>query len=92
MRIYELPIEYYDHKLLLFIGNQNGKTIDVYTLNRERANYARLCIQVNLTKPILQMFSIMERHYKVKYEGLHLLCLTCGRFRHYTKGCMENTR
>jgi hypothetical protein len=33
------------------------------------------------------MFSIKGRHYKVEYEGLHLLCLNCGKFGHYKEGC-----
>lgn len=55
----------------------------------ERGKYARLCIQIDLTKPLLAMFSIKYRHYKVEYACLHLLCLTCGKFGHYTEECME---
>lgn len=25
----------------------------------------------------------------IECEGLHLLCLSCGRFRHYKEGCQE---
>lgn len=35
------------------------------------------------------MFSVKGRHYKVEYEGLHLLCLSCGRFGHSTRGCPD---
>lgn len=35
------------------------------------------------------MFSIKGRHYKVEYEGLHLLCLSCGKFGHCAKVCGE---
>lgn len=33
------------------------------------------------------MFSIKGRKYKIEHEGLHLLCLTYGKFRHYKEGC-----
>lgn len=33
------------------------------------------------------MFSIKGRHYKVEYEGLHLLCLSCGKYGHFPKNC-----
>lgn len=59
------------------------------TLFQARGKYARLCVEVDLSKPILAMFEIKERYYKVEYEGLHLLCLTWGRFGHYIEGCPE---
>jgi hypothetical protein len=48
-----------------------------------------LCVEVDLTKPLLAIFTIRERQFCVEYEGLHLLCLTCGRFGHYKEGCAE---
>ncbi|GAU10508.1 hypothetical protein TSUD_420790 [Trifolium subterraneum] len=89
VRISGLPIEYYDSEILHFIGNRMGKTVkvDKNTLTQERGKYARLCVQVNLSKPLLAMFSIKDRKYKIEYEGLHLLCITCGRFGHYKEGC-----
>lgn len=38
---------------------------------------------------ILVMFSIKGRHYKVEHEGLHILCLSCGRFGHHAEVCGE---
>jgi len=37
------------------------------------------------------MFSIKGRAYKVEYEGLHLLCLNCGKFGHYVEGCPKTS-
>lgn len=48
-------------------------------------------MQVDLTKPLLEMFAIKGRHYKIEYEGLHLLCLNCGRFGHYKVDCADQT-
>ncbi|GAU31323.1 hypothetical protein TSUD_315330 [Trifolium subterraneum] len=89
VRISGLPIEYYDSKVLHFIGNRVGKTVkvDKNTLQQERGKYARLCVEVNLTKPLLAMFSIKGRKYHIEYEGLHMLCITCGKFGHYREGC-----
>jgi hypothetical protein len=68
-----------------------GKTVkvDKTTLMQERGKYARLCVQVDLTKPLLAMFTIKGRKYNVEYEGLYMLCLTCGKFGHYKEGCPE---
>jgi hypothetical protein len=91
VRISGLPIEYYDAKVLNFIGNRVGKTVkvDKNTLTHERGKYARLCVQVDLSKPVLGMFTIKGRKYNIEYEGLHMLCLTCGKFGHYKEGCQD---
>lgn len=80
-----LPIEYYDDHTLYFIGNRIGKTVKVdrNTKSKEMGKYGRLYVQVNLTKSLIDMFSIKERHYKVEYEGLHILRMHCGRFGHH---------
>jgi len=89
VRFSGLPIEYYDSKKLHFIGNPIGRSVkvDKNTLLQERGKYARLCVEVDLSKPLLAMFEFKGRHYKVEYEGLHLLCLNCGKFDHYLEGC-----
>ncbi|KAK2378486.1 zinc ion binding / nucleic acid binding protein [Trifolium repens] len=94
VRITGLPIEFYDSKILNFIGNRVGKTVkvDKNTLTQERGKYARLCVQVNLTEPLLAMFTIKGRKYNIEYEGLHMLCLTCGKFGHYKEGCPDKTK
>jgi hypothetical protein len=76
VRISGLPIEYYDSRVLKNIGNKIGSTVkvDKNTVMQERGKYARLCVEVDLTKPLLAMFMIKGRKYNVEYEGLHLLC------------------
>lgn len=85
-----IPIEYYDAKVISFIGNRVGKTVkvDKNTTQQERGKYARLCIEVKFSNPLLPMFSIKGRRYKIGYEGLHLPCLSCGRFGYYKEGCL----
>jgi hypothetical protein len=71
-----------------------GKTVkvDKNTLSQERGKYARLCVQVNLSTPLLAMFSIKGRKYNIEYEGLHMLCTTCGRYGHYKEGCQDKAK
>ncbi|CAJ2632298.1 unnamed protein product [Trifolium pratense] len=89
MRISGLPIEFYDSEILHYIGNRVGKTVkvDKNTLSQERGKYARLYVQVDLAKPLLAMFTVKNRKYNIEYEGLHMLCTTCGRFDHYKEEC-----
>lgn len=88
VRISGLPIKLYDQRVLIF-GNHIGKAIkvDKNTLIREMEKYARLCIQVDLSKPLMAMFAIKGRQYKVEYEGIYLLCLSCGKYGHYAENC-----
>jgi hypothetical protein len=94
IRISGLPIEYYDAKVLKSVGDRVGRTVkvDKNTLTQERGKYARLCVEVDLTKPLLAMFTIKDRKYNVEYEGLHLLCTTCGKFGHYKEGCPDKLK
>ncbi|XP_058725672.1 uncharacterized protein LOC131596965 [Vicia villosa] len=87
-----LPIEYYSPKALTRFGNRIGRAIkiDRTTTKQERGKYARICVAVNLAKPLLGMFQIDGSNYKIEYEGLHLLCLSCGRYGHYKEGCPMN--
>lgn len=43
-------------------------------------------MEVDLTNPLLAMFVLKDRHVRVEYEGLHLLCVTCGKFGYYKEG------
>lgn len=89
VRFLGLPIEYHDSKFLKCLGNRIGRTVrvDKNTLSQERGKYARKCVEVDLNKPLLPMFEVDGKAYTIEYEGLHLLCLTCGKFGHYKEGC-----
>ena len=91
VRFSKLPIEYYDAKLLQVIGDRIGRPlhVDRNTLTQERGKHARLCVEVDLTKPLLALFEINNRCYKIEYERLHFLCLTRCRFGHYMEGCLD---
>jgi hypothetical protein len=91
VRIPDLPIEYYDAKVLHYIGDRIGETVKVdrNTIFQKRGKYARVCVEVDLNKPLLAMFELKGKIYKVEYEGLHMLCRSCGKFGHYVEGCSE---
>ncbi|XP_058733622.1 uncharacterized protein LOC131605262 [Vicia villosa] len=92
--ISDLPIEYYDPRALAFFGDRIGKTVKVdnTTRKQERGRYARICVTVNLSKPLVAMLKVQACCYKIEYEGLHLLCLACGCYGHYKENCpLANT-
>lgn len=62
IRVSGFPIEYYDPKILHDIGNRIGRLvkIDMSTLLQERGKYARICVEVDLSKPLLAIFELKK--------------------------------
>ena len=89
VRFPELPIEFYDLEVLKEIGSAIGPMlhIDSYTAIGSRGSYARLCIQINLDKPLINSIIIGRLLQQVKYEGISSLCFCCGRLGHKQENC-----
>ena len=89
VRFHALPLELYEPKVLKQIGESIGKVlrIDTHTAMEARGRYARLCIQVDLNKPLIDTILIGRFEQPVSYEGLHKLCFSCGRIGHKVETC-----
>ena len=89
IRLPELPIEYYDHDMLLKIGKVVGPVlrIDSNTAMGARGRFARLCMQVNLDKPLIKRVHIGKNVMSIQYEGINSLCFSCGRVGHKKEVC-----
>lgn len=76
VRIPHLPAQFYREAILLQIARGIGEPIkaDANTFNLERGRFARLCVQVDLTKPLERAIDINQRHYSIIYENLQTLC------------------
>ncbi|CAL1397396.1 unnamed protein product [Linum trigynum] len=81
-RLLDLPIHYFHHEAVMKIGRRMGKPIriDAATRTKARSDYARVCVQVDLTKPLLSQFTINGKKYFIQYEGLEKICLSCGTY------------
>ncbi|CAL1383338.1 unnamed protein product [Linum trigynum] len=81
-RLLEIPIQYFHQDAVMKIGRRIGIPIriDEATRTVARSDYARVCVQVDLTKPLLSKFSINGKKYFVQYEGLEKICLNCGTY------------
>ena len=85
----ELPIEFYEHNALLKIGRAIGPVfrIDANTTNGARGRFARLCVQVNLDKPLVKSIFLGRLKQSIQYEGIGSLCFECGRIGHNRDAC-----
>ena len=84
VRFPELLIEFYDIEFLKEIGSAIGPIlrIDSYTATGSCGRYARLCIQIDLDKPLIKSIRIGRLVQQVKYEGISSLCFCCGGLGH----------
>ena len=56
--------------------------IDYATNTISRGPYARICVEIDLLKPLVAKFKMRRRVRRVEYEGLHLVCFGCGLYGH----------
>ncbi|XP_048616271.1 uncharacterized protein LOC106392972 [Brassica napus] len=89
IRLTNIPVNFYHRSILMGIAKGLGKPIrvDSTTLNFERARFARVCVEVNLAKPLKGTVLINGERYFVAYEGLSEICPRCGIYGHLIHGC-----
>lgn len=89
VRIANLPNEYYDGRLFRWIGNRLGHMVkvDIAIKEASRAKYARLSIEVGLSKPLIAKFQARRRIWRLEYEGIHVVCFHCGKYGHKEESC-----
>lgn len=64
-----------------------GKTlsIDSNTIDQVRGSYARVCVELDLSKPLEAFVAVGEYDYLIEYEHVHLICFSCGRVGHWRR-------
>ncbi|KAG7547784.1 Ribonuclease H domain [Arabidopsis suecica] len=89
VRLSNLPVNFYHKAILLGIARGLGKPIkvDVTTLNFERARFARVCVEVDMSKPLKGTVMVNGERYFVAYEGLSNICSGCGIYGHLVHNC-----
>ncbi|KAK4253252.1 hypothetical protein QN277_010579 [Acacia crassicarpa] len=89
VRLPRVFLEYYDKEALSWIGNRIGDIlkIDMNTSGHLRGHYARICVLVDLAKQLMSGFTLDGIDYFLEYEGLHLLCTSCGIYGHTAGEC-----
>ncbi|KAI9090149.1 hypothetical protein K1719_028845 [Acacia pycnantha] len=90
----EIEVELFDKKILYNLGNSIGKVLklDVHTTSRGRNKFARVCIELDLTKPLVPHYMVDGFLKQVEYESLHALCLNCGLFGHFKESCVHGKK
>ncbi|XP_021800399.1 uncharacterized protein LOC110744720, partial [Prunus avium] len=89
VRINGLNVEFFRTDVMTKIGNLIGTTVkvDAHTMGQARGKFARLCIELDLSKPLIPFIEVEGRTYGVVYEGIQLVCFECGCFGHGRDSC-----
>ena len=90
VRIPRISVEYFNKQFLLHkIGQKIRRVLKINstTENVARGQYTRMCVEVDLTKPLLSKFRLNGRVWGIQYEGLKMICFHCGRQGHKEDAC-----
>ncbi|CAN1177622.1 hypothetical protein LINPERHAP2_LOCUS33198, partial [Linum perenne] len=79
------PVGVFYCTILTITGNRIRKTIglDQTTLEGSHGNFAHICVEVDLSKPLLSKYCLR----RIEYEGLHLTCYFCGCYGYGQDAC-----
>nr|POE99726.1 hypothetical protein CFP56_36069 [Quercus suber] len=89
IRLNELPIQYYNAEALHHIGAaiSNVLRVDTFIVFETRGRFDRLCVQVDVEKPLATTIMIAKLEQPISYKGIHKLCFGCGRMGHRKENC-----
>ncbi|KAI9111593.1 hypothetical protein K1719_017283 [Acacia pycnantha] len=92
IRLPDVPFEFYNVESLRRIGNMIGKMIKVdrSTSIYDKGGFARICVEIDLKKPLIPTYLVFGEERPIIYEGLHQVCLMCGKYGHQKEGCPLN--
>ncbi|CAN1152924.1 hypothetical protein LINPERPRIM_LOCUS29211 [Linum perenne] len=89
VRLPRSSIHYFNATAVERIGNHIGRTVrlDLATAQEARARYVRVCVEVDLSKPLLGKYLLDERVMLIEYESLDNICYSCGMYGHKEADC-----
>ncbi|KAL8152678.1 hypothetical protein V2J09_010438 [Rumex salicifolius] len=79
----------YEENVLYGIAAALGNPVklDINTLNATRGKFAHVCIEIDITQPLLGAIMVEGKKVFIEYEGLHMVCYRCGVFGHLVDIC-----
>ena len=93
VRISRLPWEFWTEPTLIQLLKTIGEVVrvDHNTLLRKKGRFGRVCVNIDVTKPLPGTLSIPTPKTLLKipitYEGLHEVCALCGGSDHLLELC-----
>lgn len=80
---------FYDESFLMGLASMIRMLIrvDMNSLRTIRGKFARVCVELDLTKLVVGKVDIEGFLHNVKYEGLNIICTKRGCYGHKTGQC-----
>ncbi|XP_057426278.1 uncharacterized protein LOC130719683 [Lotus japonicus] len=84
-----LNLAFYDESFLRAMATAVGKPVKVDTSTQtfSRGRYARVCVEIDLSLPVVGKVWFRDNWFRVEYEGLHIICDQCGCYGHVRWDC-----
>lgn len=80
---------YYKEDVLFALASSIGTLVKI-DINIRLATYARfakVCMEIDLTKPLVACFCLDDKWYFMEYEGIHTICFSGGMYGHRSEVC-----
>ncbi|XP_019178353.1 PREDICTED: uncharacterized protein LOC109173568 [Ipomoea nil] len=89
IRFPTMPIEYFEEEFLMRLGKGLGKPvkIDLTTGLVAKGKFARICVEIDISQPLMPKYVLDEKEWLIEYEGFHLVCFECGTYGHRQENC-----
>ncbi|XP_062019300.1 uncharacterized protein LOC133735880 [Rosa rugosa] len=89
VRICGFPVKYFKDYTVANIGKVLGDVVkvDQVTIGQARGKFARVCVEIDLSKPLRRFVEVESVAYSVIYEGISLICFECGCYGHAKDKC-----
>ncbi|CAN0886311.1 hypothetical protein LINGRAHAP2_LOCUS15334 [Linum grandiflorum] len=86
------PIEFYNPEAVMRIASRIGKPVRVDRAMEASAwgKYARVCVEVDLSKRLLPKYKVEGVPYLIVYERFHKICTKCEMYGTPTHLCKCN--
>lgn len=52
-----------------------------------KSHFSRICIEVDLEKPLISKYELKCKIKRVEYEGIHLIYFACDTYNHEKEDC-----
>ncbi|CAN1181380.1 hypothetical protein LINPERHAP2_LOCUS35350 [Linum perenne] len=90
VRLPRLPIHYFNPVAVKRIGDHIGRIVrlDLATKEGARGRFARVCVEIDISKLLLGKYMIEDRTFKIEYESLENICFDCGFYGHKKDVCL----
>lgn len=96
VRLFGLPMEFWDPEVLEGIGNSIGAFVKVAesTKRGKYTSYTRICVYMNIAEPLSEYIEV-EYHDEIwqkpiDYEHIPFRCRRCHEYRHLFRQCPQN--